>query len=191
MNGVAEEYSIYDGEERLAVRVVRSKRKSLGLQVKSDGMVLARVPERTPQETVRRFIEEHTDWILKKRHLWDAGQGEVLKRLPGVVTESGKRQSRRLVEQRVAYYAGLMGISYGRISMRNQRTRWGSCSSDGNLNFNCRLLFLPAELVDYVVVHELAHRRHMDHSPEFWQEVERYLPDYRERRARLRQYGAE
>lgn len=188
---MAEEYILYDGEAPLHVRVIRSKRRSLGLQIKSDGTVFARVPERTPEGVVRRFIEEHTDWILKKRHMWDAPGEEPVKRLPGVVTESGKRQIRRLVEQRVAHYADLMGISYGRIFMRNQKTRWGSCSSDGNLNFNCRLLFLPPELVDYVVVHELAHRRHMNHSPEFWQEVERYLPDYKERRARLRQYGTE
>ncbi|MBP3204982.1 MAG: M48 family metallopeptidase, partial [Lachnospiraceae bacterium] len=71
------------------------------------------------------------------------------------------------------------------------KTRWGSCSSDGNLNFNCRLLFVPKELVDYVVVHELAHRRHMDHSPAFWQEVETYMPDYRERRKQLKQYSIE
>ena len=108
--------------------------------------------------------------------------------LPGVESGRDKRQIRRLIEQRVFYYSGLMGISYGRIFMRNQKTRWGSCSSDGNLNFNCRLLYVPLELLDYVVVHELAHRRHMNHSAEFWSEVERYMPDYRERREKLKQY---
>lgn len=116
---------------------------------------------------------------------------EELIYLPEVVTAKDKRKARLLIEQRVAYYADRMGIAYGRISMRNQRTRWGSCSSDGNLNFNCRLLYMPLELVDYVVIHELAHRRHMNHSADFWNEVEKYLPDYKERRERLKQYRVE
>lgn len=116
---------------------------------------------------------------------------ESLIYLPQVETAKDKKKARLLIEQRVAYYADKMGIAYGRISMRNQRTRWGSCSSDGNLNFNCRLLYVPLELLDYVVVHELAHRRHMNHSADFWQEVERYLPDYKERKERLKQYRVE
>lgn len=111
--------------------------------------------------------------------------------LPKVETEKEKKKARLLIEQRVDYYADKMQVAYGRISMRNQRTRWGSCSSDGNLNFNCRLLYVPLELLDYVVVHELAHRRHMDHSAAFWQEVERYLPDYQKRRELLKQYRVE
>lgn len=182
---------IGEAEEIIPVEIVYTRRKSLGLQVKSDGSVYARVPRGTADEVIRYFIEKHKSWILRKRNrLINAPQGPVT-RLPEVTSEAGKRQIRRLVTQRAAYYAGLMGVSYGRISMRNQKTRWGSCSSDGNLNFNCRLLFVPPELVDYVVVHELAHRRHMNHSPAFWQEVERYLPDYRDRRERLKQYGIE
>lgn len=186
-----EKFTICEADAAFPVEIIYSRRKSLGLQIKSDGRVYARVPAGTADEVVRYFIEKHTAWIMRKRsRLVSAPQGQVT-RLPEVTTEAGKRQIRRLVTQRVAYYAGLMGVAYGRISMRNQKTRWGSCSSDGNLNFNCRLLFVPVELVDYVVVHELAHRRHMNHSPAFWQEVERYLPDYRERREKLKQYGIE
>lgn len=126
----------------------------------------------------------------KEHKVHNDNESEIIV-LPGVESGKGKRQIRRLVEQRVFFYSELMGISYGRISMRNQKTRWGSCSSDGNLNFNCRLLYVPLELLDYVVVHELAHRRYMNHSPEFWREVERYMPDYRERRASLKRYRVE
>lgn len=79
-------------------------------------------------------------------------------------------------------------ITVGRITIRNQKTRWGSCSSAGNVNFNYQLYYLPDELLDYVVVHELAHRRHMNHSKEFWSEVARYCPDYRARRKQLKEY---
>jgi len=185
------EYTIYDGEEPIVMKVIYSRRKSLGLQVKSDGSVFVRVPLRVSDETIRLFIEKNSGWILRKRNLWSDKRQDPQARLPKVVTAAGKRQIRRLIEQRVAYYAELMGIAYGKIAIRSQRTRWGSCSSDGNLNFNCRLLFVPQDLLDYVVVHELAHRRHMDHSPEFWSEVEKYMPDYRERRERLKQYSVE
>ena len=88
--------------------------------------------------------------------------------------------AREVLGARTGYYARKMGVTYGRISIREQKTRWGSCSSKGNLNFNYRLAYLPQELLDYVVVHELAHRRHMDHSKTFWQEVETYYPNYKE-----------
>lgn len=185
------EHIIYDEGEPIPVRVIRSKRKSLGLQVKSDGTVYARVPNKVSDETVRRFIDKNTEWLLRKRNEWKSSKERMYALLPEVESAAGRRQIRRLVEQRTAFYSELMGISYGRIFLRNQKTRWGSCSSDGNLNFNCRLLYVPLELLDYVVVHELAHRRHMNHSPEFWQEVERYMPDYKERRARLKRYGIE
>lgn len=185
------EYRIGSGEEEIVVQVIYSKRQSLGLQVKSDGSVYARVPKRISDKTVKAFIQKHESWIIQKRNSLLFVEGAPKVRLPQVITAEGRRKARELVTHRVEYYADKMGISYGRIAMRNQRTRWGSCSIEGNLNFNCRLLFLPIELVDYVVVHELAHRRHMDHSPQFWQEVERYLPDYKERRERLKGYQPE
>lgn len=185
------EYRIRDGSEEIAVQVIYSARKSLGLQIKGDGTVYARMPGRVSDKTVEKFIRKHENWILQKRSSLlhtDDSPGTLL---PEVITPEGKRKARALVTHRVEYFADKMGITYGRIAMRNQKTRWGSCSNEGNLNFNCRLLFLPPELVDYVVVHELAHRRHMNHSPQFWQEVERYLPDYRERRERLKEYHTE
>ena len=84
-----------------------------------------------------------------------------------------------------------MGVTCGRISIREQKTRWGSCSGQGNLNFNWKLILMPPEILDYVVVHELAHRKQMNHSPAFWAEVERILPDWRERRRWLREKGGE
>lgn len=102
-----------------------------------------------------------------------------------------RKQNRELARQRITrrveYFAPLVGVTYNRIFIKEQKTRWGSCSSLGNLNFNWKLILLNEELLDYVVVHELAHRKQMNHSPTFWAEVERVLPDYRERRRRLKE----
>lgn len=91
--------------------------------------------------------------------------------------------------ERTAYYAGLINVTYNGITVRNQKTRWGSCSSKGNLNFNYRLYYMPEELMDYVIIHELCHRKYMNHSKEFWDEVSRYCPDYATKRQKLKDYS--
>ena len=90
---------------------------------------------------------------------------------------------------RVAYYAEKLGVSYGKITLRQQKTRWGSCAANGKLNFNWLLILAPPEVLDYVVVHELCHRMEMNHSQAFWKEVEKILPDYRERQKWLKDNG--
>jgi predicted metal-dependent hydrolase len=95
-------------------------------------------------------------------------------------------RAKRVIPVKVRKFAELIGVTYGRITIRNQKTRWGSCSAEGNLNFNCVLMRAPEEIVDYVVVHELCHRIHMNHSKAFWGEVEKVIPDYKERRNWLR-----
>lgn len=105
------------------------------------------------------------------------------------LTPMEKNKIRRHFMERLKFYAPQMGVTYGRITIRNQKGRWGSCSSKGNLNFNYRLHYLPQELMDYVVVHELAHRVHMNHSREFWAFVEQYYKDYKESKKRLREIG--
>ena len=111
-----------------------------------------------------------------------------------VITEAmrkaGVEKAREIFPQRVEYYARMMGVSYGRITIREQKTRWGSCSGKGNLNFNWKLTLMPPEILDYVVVHELAHRKEMNHSRDFWKIVEQVLPDYQERRKRLHEFSA-
>jgi predicted metal-dependent hydrolase len=96
-----------------------------------------------------------------------------------LLTSKEKSVIRQTFEERVAYHAQIMGITYGRISVRDQKTRWGSCSSKGNLNFNYRLYYMPQHLMDYVIIHELSHRRQMNHSKLFWAEVQKYCPNYK------------
>lgn len=182
-----EYYQLHTALGEIPVQMIRSNRKSLGLEIKN-GEVLARIPARLGKAAAGEFICQHRDWIVKKLTMMRENQdvpGQP--RLPErPLTQSELEAIRRSFAIRVAYYAQIMGVTYGRIAIRNQKTRWGSCSSKGNLNFNYRLYFLPGELMEYVIVHELAHRRHMDHSKAFWAEVERYCPDYKQCRAELK-----
>lgn len=108
--------------------------------------------------------------------------------IEAVVKAWYKDVAKRVISQRVEAYAGLMGVDYNRICVRAQKTRWGSCSGKGNLNFNWKLLLMPPKVLDYVVVHELSHRREMNHSERFWSIVGQVMPDYQEQRRRLREY---
>ena len=98
--------------------------------------------------------------------------------------------ARRFIPGRVAQIAAEMGVTYGKITIRNQKTRWGSCSANGSLSFNCLLMLTPPEIIDYVIIHELCHRVHMNHSPAFWREVEKYDPDCRDKKQWLKEYGS-
>ncbi|OUQ67345.1 metal-dependent hydrolase [Eubacterium sp. An11] len=175
--------------EKIPVQIIRSSRKSIGLQVKLSGEVLARIPVRLPDRELAQFLEKHREWIWKK--VKQAAREARTQKTTGAVpvknlTGEELEKIKEKFVRRVEYYSREMGVTVGRITIRNQKTRWGSCSSKGNLNFNYQLYYLPDALFDYVVVHELAHRRHMNHSPEFWKEVEKYFPDYRECRAELK-----
>ena len=100
------------------------------------------------------------------------------------------KKAKKIIPPKVAFYAKQLGVEYGRIAIRAQRTRWGSCSGLGNLNFNCLLMMVPEEVLDYVIVHELCHLKEMNHSKAFWREVEQAMPDYRERKLWLKEYGS-
>jgi predicted metal-dependent hydrolase len=168
--------------------LIRSKRKTVSITVKSDGQVIVRAPLLASTRRINEFVESKEDWINKnvKRVLENPAPKPV-----EFTPEEKKRlvkQARILITQRVEYYAPIVGVSYNRIAIKDAKTRWGSCSRDGNLNFSFRLVLKPLELLDYVVVHELCHRIHMNHSKEFWQEVERILPDYKDRRKRLNKF---
>lgn len=168
--------------------LVRSRRRTIALQMKPDGRIVVRAPLRMARRDIDAFVERHRGWIRQKR----ARLEEALQNRRVISEEersAGKEAARRYIPQRVAYFAERMGVSYGKITIREQKTRWGSCSSAGNLNFNWKLMLMPREVLDYVVVHELAHRREMNHSARFWAIVEEVLPDYRERRAALREWS--
>lgn len=173
------------------INVIRSNRKTMSLELREDGTVLVRAPYRMPDAEIQRFIQEKKDWLAKHLQMQEERkrQEQPVERL--TMQEIQELADRALTEipKRVAYYAQLLQVDYGRITIRNQKSRWGSCSAKGNLNFNCLLMLTPPEVIDYVVVHELCHRKEMNHSARFWNEVEQILPDYRERRDWLKKNG--
>lgn len=184
------EYTLHLGEEDVIVEIIRSNRKTLSLEI-CRGCVKARIPRRLSDKRALEFVEQHREWVAKKlrreRERYSQGMAQQYP-MPefAELDAEEKKAVREAFLKRVAAYAARMDVSYGRISVKNQKTRWGSCSSKGNLNFNYRLYFLPREWMDYVVVHELAHRVHMNHSPAFWALVETYCPAYKTCRAELK-----
>ncbi len=181
-----------DGLGEIRISVIRSARKSLGLEVRDANTVLARIPTRVSDRELKAFVENHRSWILEKTEVM-AEREEKRKSTPAPPPELLSKTDRMKIQlkigKRVRHYCEAMGVTVGYVTVKNQKTRWGSCSAKGNVNFNYQLAFLPDELLDYVVIHELAHRRHMNHSRAFWAEVEKYCPDYLERREQLKEYS--
>lgn len=172
--------------EKITYEWIRSHRKTSVIQIKEDGKVIVRTPYSVSRKQTERFVEERADWIQKNQEkLREASRQKTM--ITEEMRKDGVKKALKLIPERVEYFAGLMGVSYGRITIREQKTRWGSCSCKGNLNFNWKLMLMPPEILDYVVVHELAHRKEMNHSRDFWKIVEQVLPDYQERRKRLRE----
>ena len=181
-----------DGRGEIRVSVIRSARKSLGLEVRDANTVLARIPTRVSDRELKAFVENHRSWILEKTAVMaerEENRKSTPAPLPELLSKTDWMKIQLKIGKRVRHYCETMGVTVGYVTVKSQKTRWGSCSAKGNVNFNYQLAFLPDELLDYVVIHELAHRRHMDHSMAFWAEVEKYCPDYRERRERLKEYS--
>ncbi|XCP84181.1 SprT family zinc-dependent metalloprotease [Roseburia hominis] len=176
---------------KLEYELRRSARRTMSVEVREDGSVLVRAPRRCPKRQIDRFLLEKQDWIREKVKSQRERQQRAEKVRPLSEAEAGlyKEKAREIIRLRTAYYASLMGVSFERISIRDQKTRWGSCSDKGNLNFNWRLILAPPGVLDYVVVHELSHRKEMNHSPRFWEIVEEVMPDYRKYRSWLRENG--
>ena len=169
----------------------RSDRKTLSLEIRENGSIVVRAPKRCPQSVIEDFLSEKQNWIIEKiaKQKERKVQSEKVRTLTENERELYRDQAKSIFEQKVAYYSRLMNVTYGRISIRDQKTRWGSCSAEGNLNFNWRLILAPAGVLDYVVIHELAHRKEMNHSARFWDVVESYMPEYRKYREWLKENG--
>lgn len=186
------------------ITIIRSNRKTLAIQINPDLSVTVRAPIYASQREIERILKEKEGWIqkhiekireqeVKRKEMYgEKGEyGELVERQYLSSEEIHKLAQKALeyIPKRVSYFAKQIGVSCGGITIRNQKTRWGSCSSKGNLNFNCLLMLTPPEVIDYVVVHELCHRKEMNHSKAFWAEVEKVLPNYKEQVKWLKENG--
>ena len=179
----------------MKVTVIRSNRKTVAIQVNSDLSVTVRAPRSASEKDIEEILKKKEAWISK--HIEEIKTRK--KRFESESTDKFTPEKIKLladkalevIPMRVEYFANIMGVTYGNITIRNQKTRWGSCSSKGNLNFNCLLMLTPSEILDYVVVHELCHRKQMNHSKAFWLEVEKVLPDNKESIEWLKEEGCQ
>ena len=172
-------------------KLVYSSRKTVGLNIGKSGELIVRAPLGCPKKTIEGFIREQRGWIEKQRARLEKEREEA-DAAGELSPEEIKRMAeelRAVLNEKLPYYASLLGVSYGNVTIRCQKSKWGSCTSKGNLNFNCLLMLAPEEVLDYVIVHELCHRRHMDHSPRFWALVESVMPDHASRRKWLKDNG--
>ena len=178
----------------IQITVIRSNRRTIAIQVNSDLTVTIRAPRCATQREIDRILREKQPWIQKhmeqmkeKRAQYDAMEMDGL---TDAECRQLKQKAQAYIPERVEYFANIMGVDYGRITIRNQKTRWGSCSGKGNLNFNCLLMLAPPEVIDYVVIHELCHRKEMNHSRAFWREIEKVMPDYKKSVLWLKNQGS-
>ena len=165
----------------------RSNRRSLSLEVRDDGQVLARAPLDMPQETIEDFLRHKSAWIARTRERLSQRQLEAGLAPTAADIANWTREARHDLAGRLSYWAQRVGVVPGKLTIRCQHSRWGSCALGSRaISLNCQLMRVDAELRDYVVIHELCHLLQPNHSPAFWRLVEAQLPDYRARRKALR-----
>ena len=164
---------------KISYRLIRSQRRTLALEIRG-GELIVRAPLHASQTEIEHLLNEKQSWIEK--HLRESRAREEKAKsvtpLSRQELEALADQALRVIPGRVAFYAEKLGVHPKRITIRNQRTRWGSCSAQGGLNFNCLLMLTPPEAIDSVVVHELCHLIEMNHSERFYREVYRIFPEY-------------
>ena len=164
--------------------IVYSSRKTLALSI-VDCKLVVRAPYRFPKRKIQREVEKHKDWI-EKHIVAQQRKLDLISSLSDDDIKKLKKEARKYLTEKTAYFADLMGLKYGRISITSATKRFGSCNERGNICFSYRLMLYPEEAREYVVVHELAHLCEMNHSERFYKIIERVLPDYKARKRLLK-----
>ncbi len=160
-----------------------SRARMMRLAVYPDARVVVTAPQLFGFGAIERFVIKHSDWI--SRHVERARTRTVVRIKRGEIPEL-KRRALALASVRCSHFGTVYGLTYKKISIRAQKTRWGSCSRDGNLSFNYKVAVLPTHIADYIIVHELCHRAEMNHGRKFWHLVEKAIPQHRAVRRELR-----
>ena len=175
------------------IEIIRSKRKSIAIQLKEADKITVRAPLRVSDKEIMSFVESKMAWIISNSLKLKMKQEKLDKVRPLSDQEIAElyKSAKVIIGEKVRQYAPIVGVTYGRITIRKQKSRWGSCSAKGNLNFNVALMRAPEKVLDYVVVHELCHRLEMNHSARFYKEVRRVMPDYEQAEKWLKVHGDE
>ena len=162
--------------------LIKTKRKTISLSVNNELQVIVRAPMRVNKKFIDSFVEKHAQWIEKqKKIIQDRNNNRAKEDI-----ENLKALAKDLLPKRVKYYSDIMGVSPSGIKITSAKSRWGSCSYKNSLCFSYRVMLLPLELIDLIVVHELAHIRVKDHGKRFYDEVYKYMPDYNAKKQSLR-----
>lgn len=177
----------------LPATLIKSNRRSLGITVNPGGEIIIRAPKFMTNTSIMSQLQEKSAWILKtyekQRKIQPVTHAEEKSHQTLALEKRYRDAAKDYIPKRVEYYHPFTGGNYQKITIRDPKTRWGSCSSNGTLSFSFRLMLAPPRVLDYVVVHELCHLTHMNHSKEFWNMVENILPDYKEHRKWLKENG--
>lgn len=184
--------SNYMNIEELHIPVIlnRSKRRTLAVTVTSEGTLLVKAPFNMADKEIEQFLKQKRYWIYKQTKQILADNEERVLHSEDEIKQL-KEKARNILTNRTEYYKKLVGVSYQKIRIGNQKTRWGSCSSRGTISYNWHLILMPEYIMDYVVVHELCHLQEMNHSPNFWKRVEEIFPDYQDCRRWLKENGSQ
>lgn len=186
------------GAMQIPFILVKSNRKTYALSVAETGEVTLRAPFSASERFISSILTERRGWLTEhyrraqeKAAARDAIQDSLTPEQKSALDARYRQAAKEYIPRRVEHYLPMTGGRYERITIRAQKTRWGSCSARGTLSFNWKLMLAPPDVLDYVVVHELCHLTYMNHSREFWEAVERVMPDYRTRRRWLKEHGSE
>ncbi len=180
------EIRLHQENVRYTLKVSRRARR-MRLTVYCGGTFVVTVPHDLPEKKAEHFIRQKASWILDKIEYFRHFKSHELKQDNAKHFEGHKNNALLFIQNRIVHFQKHYDVSYNAINIKNQKTRWGSCSKKGNLNFNYRLLFVPQELADYVIVHEMCHLLQFNHSLKFWNLIAKTLPQYRELKKLLQQ----
>jgi len=164
-----------------------NRTKRVSLSVSHDGSVAVTIPYSLTENVAERFLQEKANWLFSRLEFFKQFEERIIIKKTIKDYAENKEKALSLVKSKVVYFSKLYEFEYNRISVRNQKTRWGSCSKKRNINFNYKILFLTERLADYIIVHELCHTKELNHSKNFWNLVKEILPDYKKLRKEIKQ----
>ncbi len=166
-----------------------NRAKRLRIAVYHDASVIVTVPKMMPEFLIKKFLRKKASWIIKKTEYFKNTKQEPIIKNTRKDYLKNKEIARKIIQKKIDYFNQTYKYKYQRISIKNQKTLWGSCSRKGNLNFNYKIIYLAEEQIDYIIVHELCHLKELNHSRKFWNLVAEIIPNYLGIRKELKTKG--